>query len=385
MATLSYKTPGVYREEIFLKAEAQLPTGIPGFVGFADEGAGGGPQFDTPVVLHRKEEFATLFISRPESYLADVVTGFFDNGGVRCFVVRADPSGNRRAALERAIDALAPLTDLDLVAAPDAMSLRSPDGKPEVTDIMHVQQKLLVHCTEQGDRLAILDALPGLATDGILVQRDDLTAGQGEPVNGALYYPWLRTFSGRLVPPCGQVAGIFARTDARVGVFKAPANEEIFGVLDLETSIDSSIQDQLNPEGINCLRAFRGRGLRVWGARTLSRDPNWRYVNVRRMFLTLHRWIDLNMAWATFEPNEPRLWVRIQRELTSYLNRLLRSGALKGTTPQQAFYVKCDGETNPGERREAGQVVTEIGLAPLVPAEFVIVRITHRPGATEAN
>jgi phage tail sheath protein FI len=170
-----------------------------------------------------------------------------------------------------------------------------------------------------------------------------------------------------------------------VGVFKAPANEEVLGVLDLETNIDNSIQDQLNPEGVNCLRAFPGRGIRVWGARTLSRDPNWRYVSVRRLFLTLRRWIDLNMAWATFEPNELPLWVRIQRELTTYLTTLLRAGALQGATPAQAFYVKCDAETNPPDLREAGQVVTEIGLAPLAPAEFIVVRIIQRAGTTDVS
>src|SRR5262245_59697673 len=190
---------------------------------------------------------------------------------------------------------------------------------------------------------------------------------------------------GCLVPPCGHVAGIVARSDARVGFFKAPANEEVFGVLDLETDIDNSIQDQLNPAGVNCLRAFRGRGIRVWGARTLSRDPNWRYINVRRLFLTLRRWLDLNMAWATFEPNEPGLWVRIQRKLTTYLANLLRDGALQGATPEQAFYVKCDRETNPPEGREVGQVVTEIGLAPLAPAEFIVLRIIHRAGTTEVS
>src|SRR5712692_7074405 len=211
----SYKTPGVYREEIFLKPETQLPTGLPGFVGFADVVSPEGPNFNVPVPLHRKEDFTTRFSSRPESYLADAITGFFDNGGIRCYVVRADPSGDnaaRRAALEKAIDALAPLTDLDLVATPDAMSLRLPDDKPEVSVIAQVQRKMLTHCTEQGNRLAILDALPERTTEGVLAQRDSLTLGQTEPVNGALYYPWLRTVSDRLVPPCGQVAGIFART-----------------------------------------------------------------------------------------------------------------------------------------------------------------------------
>jgi uncharacterized protein len=381
-----YKTPGVYRQEIFLKPEIRLPTGVPGFVGFADEAPPpGGPAFNTPVALHRKEEFAAHFGSRPESYLADAITGFFDNGGVRCYVVRADLSGDRAMALQNALMALAPLADLDLVAVPDAMSLRQTGGQADVAAIVQVQQHMLTHCAAQGDRLAILDALPAATTAGVLEQRDRLTIGQAEPVNGALYHPWLCTVGGRLVPPCGHVAGIFARSDTRVGVFKAPANEEVFGVLDLETNIDNSIQDQLNPEGVNCLRAFPGRGIRVWGARTLSRDPNWRYVSVRRLFLTLRRWIDLNMAWATFEPNELRLWVRIQRELTTYLTTLLRAGALQGATPAQAFYVKCDAETNPSDLREAGQVVTEIGLAPLAPAEFIVVRIIHRAGTTDVS
>ncbi len=380
---LSYKTPGVYRQEVFLKPQTVLPTGVPGFVGFANEGSQGGPPVNTPLSLHRKEEFSDRFGSRPESYLSDAIAGFFDNGGVRCYVVRADPSGDPVAALQHALVPLAALIDLDLVVVPDAMSLHRPDGQPDVTAIVQVQRQMLIHCAEQGDRLALLDAVPAGTTAAVLTQRDQLAIGQSEPVNGALYHPWLRIVSGRLVPPCGQVAGIFARSDARVGVFKAPANEEVVGVLDLETDIDTSIQDQLNPEGVNCLRAFRGRGIRVWGARTLSRDPNWRYVSVRRLFLTLRRWIDLNMAWATFEPNEPRLWVRIQRELTTYLTKLLRDGALKGPTPDQAFYVKCDAETNPPDLREVGQVVTEIGLAPLAPAEFIIVRIIHRAGATE--
>jgi hypothetical protein len=365
--------------------EARFPTGVPGFVGFADAGSQGGPDFNRPLALQRKEEFAMRFISRPDSYLADAIEGFFDNGGARCYIVRADPDGDRVSALQNAMDALAPLTDLDLLAVPDAMNLRLPDGQLDVSAGAHIQRQMLAHCAGQGTRLAILDSMPERSTDGVLAQRASLMIGQAEPVNGALYYPWLRTVSGRLVPPCGQVAGVFARSDARVGVFKAPANEEVFGVLDLEINIDNTIQDQLNPEGVNCLRAFPGRGIRVWGARTLSRDPNWRYVSVRRLFLTLHRWIDLNMSWAPFEPNGPRLWVRIHRELTSYLGKLVRDGALQGERPEQAFFVKCDAETNPSELRELGHVVTEIGLAPLSPAEFIVVRILHRAGATEIS
>jgi phage tail sheath protein FI len=179
------------------------------------------------------------------------------------------------------------------------------------------------------------------------------------------------------------VAGIVARCDARVGAFKAPANEEILGVVNLDFVIDDPTQGELNPLGVNCLRALRGRGLRVFGARTMSSDPAWRYVNVRRTVLTLMRWTEQNMTWVPFEPNTPRLWIRIQRELNVYLERLWRSGALQGAAAGEAFFVKCDAETNPPETREQGHVVTEIGLAPASPAEFIVVHVVQRAGSTQ--
>src|SRR5215475_12286883 len=180
----TYRTPGVYREEIFLKPETALPTGVAGFVGFADEGAQGGPPLLTPVVLRRKEEFASTFNSRPESYLGDAISGFFDNGGVRCYVVRADSnaSADRATALQRAIEALAPLNDLDLVAVPDAMALRSQSGGLESAAIERVQRQMLTHCAALGDRMAVLDPLSGATTDQVLKQRDSLMIGQAEPV-----------------------------------------------------------------------------------------------------------------------------------------------------------------------------------------------------------
>lgn len=374
MAT-SYRSPGVYREEIFLQPLAALPTGIPGFVGLAKAKQ---PATATPVLLHRLEDFATVFDSPSTNYLAAAVTGFFENGGGRCYIASADPNAsNWPKALITALATLGPLADLDLVAVPDAMLL--PDN-----DAIRLQQEVLKHCAEHGDRLAILDALRNSAPDSVLEQRNRIVLGLSEPLNGALYYPWLRTAADRWVPPCGHVAGIFARTDAGTGVFKAPANEEVRDVLDLEMVIDNSVQDRLNPEGVNCLRAFPGRGIRVWGARTLNRDPAWRYVNVRRLFLTVGRWIDRNMTWAAFEPNDSRLWVRIQRELGVYLTGFWRAGALQGQTPAEGFYVKCDADTNPPESRETGQVITEIGLAVTAPAEFIVVRIIHRAGTTEA-
>jgi len=345
--------------------------------------------FNQPVVLNRKEEFSLYFSSLAGSFLEEAVGGFFDNGGTRCYVVSADSANDPVQALRDAIRALELVDGLDLVAIPDAMTLRSFDGTPDKQAIAVVQAEALIHCGQQGNRLAILDSLPAAGGEDVMDQCKQLVVGQQEPVSGALYYPWLLTTSNpKPVPPCGHVAGIYARSDARVGVFKAPANEEIFGVLDLETQIDNSIQDKLNPARVNCLRALPGRGIRVWGARTIGPvppDPNWLYVNVRRLFLTLRRWIDLNMGWATFEPNDGRLWVRIQRELSAFLTKLLRDGALQGATPAEAFYIKCDAENNPAELRDIGQVVIEIGLAPLSSAEFIVVRIVRQAGGAPDN
>jgi phage tail sheath protein FI len=389
--TPKYKVPGVYREDVFLNAQPRLPTGVPGFVGFADADA---DAFNKPIAFNRKGEFDARFKGLQGSYLADAVTGFFQNGGVTCFVVLADLGDDRQAAmkndattsfkregaLKKALESLAPVTDLDLVAMPDAMTLKTSDTVWDVAGIIRLQKEVLQHCEKHRGRLAILDAVPGAGVDTVKDQRIQIAANLKEPLNGALYFPWLKVDGLRLVPPSGHVAGIFARSDARVGVFKAPANEEISGALDLEVVVDNAIQDQLNPEGINCLRAFPGRGIRVWGARTISREPDWQYVNVRRLFLTLERWIDLNMNWASFEPNTARLWVRIKRELSAYLEVLWRAGGLAGGTADQAYFVKCDAETNPPEVRDTGEVVTEVGLAPSRPAEFVVVRITHHIG-----
>jgi phage tail sheath protein FI len=385
----TYNSPGVYRQEVFLKPPAGLQTGVPGFVGFADPPAGGNARINQPVAMSRKEDFGISFKVRSGSFLLDAVAGFFDNGGTRCYVVAADSGTDPVQGLVDAVAALAPLEDMDLVAVPDATTLLTSGNTADKPSIARVQAEVLTHCAQQGNRFAILDSLPGASVDDVMEQCKGLLSGQQEPVNGALYYPWLITSSAASsVPPCGHVAGIYRRSDVETGVFKAPANEEVFGVLDLETQIDTGIQDKLNPARVNCLRAFPGRGIRVWGARTVGSVPpdlDWLYVNVRRLFLTVRRWIDLNMGWAAFEPNDPRLWVRILRELTAFLSRLQRDGALQGTAPGQGFYVKCDAENNPPELRGLGQVVIEIGLAPLSPAEFIVVRIVRRAGGTADN
>jgi hypothetical protein len=336
--------------------------------------------------------FGSVF---PYGYLGYAVRGFFANGGRLCYmqlVAYDDTPGDETPgqapavnALRAGLQSLESFEDFDLVCAPDIMWPRGEGADLNQAEVHQMQAAVLRHCHEQGDRFAILDALPGASDQQVLEQRTNLTEETGDAVkDGALYYPWVQVedspgLPSRFVPPCGHVAGVFARSDLNVGVHKAPANEILEGVLDLEVNLSDAQQGPLNVKGVNCVRAFPGRGIRVWGARTLSTEPFWRYVNVRRLFLTAGRWIERNMADVVFEPQTPRLWARIVRDLSAYFEDLLRNGALKGTTPQEAFYVKCDAELNPPEVREAGIVITEVGLAAAVPAEFIVVRLIHGP------
>jgi hypothetical protein len=205
---------------------------------------------------------------------------------------------------------------------------------------------------------------------------------------GAFYFPWLRVrdaVSDKIVsvPPSGHLAGIYARTDTERGVHKAPANVTIRGALGVTQILSRAEQDVLNPEGVNCIRFFSREGVRVWGARTLAPSAsNWRYLNVRRLFNMVEESIAINTRWVVFEPNDRPLWKAIQRDVGAFLTLLWRQGALQGATPREAFFVKCDEETNPPEVIDAGQVVTLIGMAPVKPAEFVIFRIGQSQAGT---
>ena len=201
----------------------------------------------------------------------------------------------------------------------------------------------------------------------------------------AMYWPWLRVFdpaSGTNihVPPSGHMAGVWGRNDEERGVHKAPANEIVRGALALEIDITKSEQELLNPNGINCIRTFPGRGVRIWGARTLSSDPAWRYLNVRRYFNYLEESIMLGTQWCVFEPNDYALWGRIRRTIAAFLVMEWRKGALFGRAPDESFFVKCDDENNIAESIDAGQVLCEIGVAPVKPAEFVIFRLAQFSG-----
>jgi phage tail sheath protein FI len=184
--------------------------------------------------------------------------------------------------------------------------------------------------------------------------------------------------SGKKVtqPPSGHIAGVWARVDATRGVHKAPANEPIQGAIDLVRRVSRGEQEVLNPAGVNCIRYFPGEGIRIWGARTKAPEASeYRYVNVRRLTNMIKESVADGTRWVVFEPNDHTLWKSIRRDIGAFLTNVWRDGALLGTTPQQAFFVKCDEETNPPEVRDAGQVVTLIGIAPVKPAEFVIFKL----------
>jgi uncharacterized protein len=276
------------------------------------------------------------------------------------------------------------IDDVTMVSVPDLMSAYQ-SGVIDIETVKAVQLGLIAHCELMGDRMAILDTPPGLSPQQVKEWRVDLAGYDSK--YAALYYPWIKVFdpatgTNGFAPPSGHLAGVWARNDASRGVHKAPANEVIRGAIALQTQLTKAEQELLNPIGVNCIRSFPGRGIRVWGARTLSSDPAWRYLNVRRLFNYLEESILSGTQWVVFEPNDDALWARIRRTVGAFLVMEWRRGALFGLTPDEAFYVRCDRETNPAESIDSGQVVCEIGVAPVKPAEFVVFRLAQISGGT---
>ena len=252
----------------------------------------------------------------------------------------------------------------------------------------HLQNKLIIHCESMEDRFAVLDSEEKADFNEIQRQRNLYDSKYA-----ALYYPWIRVFDPLSkkrtnVPPSGAICGIYARSDIERGVHKAPANEVVRGALGLEEFdgvkriITKGQQDILNPKGVNCIRVFPGRGIRVWGARTISSDSLWKYINVRRLFLFLEESIDEGTQWVVFEPNDEKLWARVKQTITQFLTRVWKDGALMGTSPEEAFFVKCDRTTMTQDDIDNGRLIVLIGVAPVKPAEFVIFRIAQWAGGS---
>ncbi len=369
-----YLSPGVYVEEVpgSSKPIEAVGTSTVGFVGECKKGP-----VNQPVFCPNWTTFTKNFGDFADSgHLAHAVYGFFNNGGARCFVLNvgtgaADKKAARFIGYDKGPGARAGLHAFEEV---EQINIVCAPGQTAPA----IQDAVLTHCEKMRYRFAILDAPETIETGGV-----DKLPKPRDSKYGAYYFPWIEVYDPEegniFVPPSGHMAGIYARSDAERGVHKAPANEIVRGALGLKYNITKGEQDLLNPRGINCIREFPNRGIRVWGARTISSDPEWRYLNVRRLFNMVEQSIEGGTQWVVFEPNDQTLWKRVSRNITAFLLRVWRDGALFGETPEQAFYVRCDSETNPPEVIDAGQLIIEIGMCPTKPAEFVIFRIGQMP------
>jgi hypothetical protein len=380
-------------------------TSTGGFVGVAPDPAA---HYNEAVAINNWTQFVKEFApaGSASTPLAQAVFGFFLNGGSRCYVVNVGKdnsivgSGQGRGG----IDLLEEIDEVAIVAAPGFSDPAS-------------YESVISHCEKLKDRVAVLDTPREVPDIDLLTKvattpatRKGKKAGESEPASpsentptglrprqsdagyGALYFPWI-TMRDPLspkdiieVPPSGHVAGIYARADATRGVHKAPANELIRGALDVTYRVTHDEQGQLNTNGVNVIRLFVSEGIRVWGARTLAASSSeWRYLNVRRLFNMIEESIAKSTRWVVFEPNDVPLWKAIRRDVTAFLTLIWRQGALMGRTPEEAFFVQCDEETNPPEVINAGMVVIVIGIAPVKPAEFVIFRISQSAGGAQVE
>jgi len=323
------------------------------------------------------ELHAALFAGgavRADGFLARRIDIAAGGSGVTAGNDGAEPTS---AAYEKGLRSLLKLEDVAIVAAP---------GSAATAAHAAVQRALIAHAeSRRAYRIAVLDTAEGITVGEARSER-----AQIDSTRAALYYPWVVVANplarpGRedipkeiALPPSGFVCGIYARNDIERGVVKAPANEVVRAALRFERDVSFGEQELLNPLGVNCLRFFAGRGYRVWGARTASSDPEWKYVNVRRYFNYLEASIDRGTQWAVFEPNGERLWANVRQTIADFLYNEWRNGALLGTTPEQAFFVKCDRSTMTQNDLDNGRLICEIGVAAIKPAEFVIFRIGQK-------
>jgi len=343
-----------------------------------------------PTLVTSWGDFTSKFgyYTKSAPYLAPAAFSFFLNGGTTAFIVIT--KDNKDASIKGtdggpgARTGLEALTDIDEVTIVMAPGITAPA----------VLSALIAHCERMKDRIAILDApeettSPTAFTDASTGYAQKTISADGY---AALYTPWYKSAveyidsadNNKLksqqifIPPSGAMAGIFSRSDSQRGVYKAPANEQVRGALELKVNYNKAEQALLNPEGINCIRAFPGRGILVWGARTTASNALWKYVNVRRLFMFLEESIDEGTQWVVFEPNDEKLWARVKQSISNFLTTQWREGALMGSTPDEAFFVKCDRETMTDAQINSGQLICEIGVCPVKPAEFVIFRIAQQ-------
>jgi phage tail sheath protein FI len=375
----TYLSPGVYVEEVSSGSApiAGAGTSVAGFIAIIPR-TETTPQAKTLVpsgeiklitnFTEFKQFFGDFTKDNPEQNIfAHAVYGFFRNGGTRAHVTWASDANGVDEVLEKfeAID------EISIVVAP---------GQTDANIIGKIKD----HAAKMGDRIAILDS----KFDINLGSETKPTVPEFTSDYAAFYFPWIQVYdpateTNIFVPPSGHIAGVYSRVDGERGVHKAPANVPLLGALDLQFNTSKAKQDGLNPKGVNVIRKLNGNIL-VWGARTLGdKNGEFTYINVRRHFCYLKDSIDKGTQWVVFEPNTPELWAKIRRNISAFLTLEWRKGALFGTTPQEAFYVKCDVENNSDEKRKLGQVEIEIGVAVVKPAEFVIFRLSQWSGTKE--
>ncbi|MCU1280826.1 MAG: tail sheath protein [bacterium] len=274
--------------------------------------------------------------------------------------------------------ALGAVEQVAMLSGPDIMiAYQRTPGPQADRDVQRVQDAMIDLCENLKDRFAILDAPPTKDVEEVRKWRRRLSSSFA-----AMYYPWISIDSATAVvtmcPPSGHIAGVIARCDSQEGVHKAPANEVITGAVGLMLNMNEDHLGLLNSDGINAVRGFPGRGIRVWGARTTSDEPDWRYINVRRMFIMLRRSLEEGTQWSVFEPNEPRTWERLAQSVDEFLKKLWADGYFAGATPEESYFVKCDATTNTIEARQAGQMLIEVGVAPVIPTEYIIFNVVQK-------
>lgn len=376
-----YQSPGVHIESAgdrYIPLE-KVETGVTAFLGVT----GKGPR-NEPTRVGSYEQYAKVF-GEVDSFMSQSIRGFFDNGGKTAYVLDVEPEGGldptpddfigQQGTVPRGLQALERIEHVDLIVAPDLMwQYKRSVGFQEPSHILAVQRAMIEHCEKLHDRFCLLDSLPGHNIQEAVKWREHFDSS-----HASFYFPWIKVRKGEEVlaplPPSGHIAGTIARNDHLEGVHRAPANQPVEGLVDVAQRVRKRERDYCFDHRINTLIPFPGRGIRVWGARTLASDPAFVQINVRRLFILIRKSVEKYAQWVVFEPNEESLWKKIVRSVNVFLDDLWREGALVGATGSEAYYVKCDEETNPPEARDVGQLICEIGVAPVKPAEFIVVRI----------
>jgi phage tail sheath protein FI len=390
----NYDTPGVYVEEVSTGAKPieSVSTRVLAVIGVAPKNDA---YVNQPRECNNWSEFVRDFCTDDSkgTNLAYAVYGYFMNGGGRCYVLNIGAAGTVSGDARKG-------TGINAFEAYDEPAMVAAPGYTNAADYRAV----LDHCEKMKNRVAILDGpaqiadvkemtdigtvdAPG-AADGKPQAAKPIGRRPPESKYGAVYFPWLvvRDPFGTdniTIPPSGHIAGIYSFNDVQRGVHKAPANYAVRTAIGLSQRITREQQGALNQAGVNVIRFFPDSGIRVWGARQLSKDPEWRYVNVRRTFIMIEESIGRGTQWVVFEPNDQITRNSVIRDCRAFLTLQWLAGALVGATREEAFFVKCDAENNPPEVVDAGRLVVDIGIAPSKPAEFIVFRIGQWQGGTD--